>query len=198
MSNWVQTRTVSILNFLRRPPKLSSFIGDDIVQKALWHLSEGDLERTTVEGIDTEQTLSDLRSIRSAARTIIKVAWINVSSEGFTLLDDFASFARLALADFAEVIEGQAGKAKEGLRTLDMQVQEGDRDNLGRKQKSDEERQRESDPKVRWESGMDTAKDAGSKIIGLGQDAKASVEETATRTSDRVHEAYIKVFRSSL
>jgi hypothetical protein len=48
----------------------------------------------------------------------------------------------LALADFAEVIEGQAGKGKEGLRTLDMQVQEGDRDNLGRKQKSDEERQR--------------------------------------------------------
>jgi hypothetical protein len=59
-------------------------------------------------------------------------------------------------------------------------------------------RDRDSDPKVRWESGMDTAKDAGSKIIGLGQDAKASVEETASRTSDRVYEAYIKVFRSSL
>ena len=143
--------------------------------------------------MDTDQALSDLRAIRSAIRTILKVAWINVSSEGFALFDDFASFARLALADFAEVIEGQAGKAKEGLRTLDMQVQEGERDNLGRKQKSEEERERDSDPKVQWESGMDTVKDAGSKMIGAGQDAEASVRETAARTNDRVYEAYIKV-----
>ena len=146
-----------------------------------------------MEAIDTDQASSDLRAIRSAVGTILKVAWINVSSEGSALLEDFASFTRLALADVAEVIEGQAGKAKEGLRTLDTQVQEGERDNLGRKKKTEEEKERDSDPKVKWESGMDTAKDAGSRVIGLGQDAKASAEETANKTTDRVHEAYIKV-----
>jgi hypothetical protein len=156
----------------------------------LWHLSQADLVHFNRSALNAS---SDLRDIRSALRTILNVVWINVSSEGFALFDDVASFFRLASADFAEIIEGQVGRAKEGLRTLDIQVQEGERDNLGREQKSEEERSRESDPKVRWESGIDTAKAAGSKVIGAGQDVSASIEETASRTRDRVYEAYIKV-----
>lgn len=169
-------------------------IGDDILQEAFWHLSEGDLQNTETNAINTDEASNDLTKLREALRTILKVAWINVSNEGGALMDDFASFARLALADFAEVIEGQAGKAKDGLRNLDMQVQDGERDNLGRKNKSPEEAERDSDPKVQWESGMDTVKDAGTAVIGTGQEVKAKVEDTADRTSTRVHDAYIKVY----
>lgn len=143
--------------------------------------------------MDTDEVSSDFGAIRAAVRTILKVIWINVSSEGSALLEDFASFARLAMADFAEAIEQQAGHTKEGLRSLDTQVQEGDRDNLGRKKKPEDEQKKDFDPKAQWESGMDTAKYGGSKAIGAGQEVKATAEETADRTGNRLHGAYIKV-----
>lgn len=100
------------------------------------------------------------------------------------------------MADFTEAVEQQMGKAKEGLREFDRQVKEGEKDNLGRVKKegmSDEEKRREEDPKVKWERGMDTAKDAGSMVIGAGQEVKATAEETSERTSNRLRDAYIKV-----
>ena len=146
---------------------------------------QADLENSSVEAMDVDQASSDLRAISSTVSTILKVAWINISSEGSALLD--ASFAQLVLADFMEVI----GKTKEGLRTFD--TQEGKRDDLGRKNKTEETMERESDPKVQWKKGMDAAKGAGSQAIGLGQEGEATVERSAHRRTDKAYEACIKV-----
>ncbi|KZP20679.1 hypothetical protein FIBSPDRAFT_911054 [Athelia psychrophila] len=171
----------------------SSKNGDDILQKALWHLSEGDLQNTSTDVVNTDEAVRDLNAIRSALRTVLKVAWTNVSSEGSALFEDFASITRLALADLVEVVETHAGKAKDGLRTLDTQINQGERTQIGTKVKSEEERERDSDPKVMWQQGMDTTKDAGTTVIGVGQDVKASTQETYDRTTQRLQESYIKM-----
>ncbi|KAG1725498.1 uncharacterized protein EDB91DRAFT_1062179 [Suillus paluster] len=165
---------------------------DDLVQEVLWHLSEGDYAETHVEAMDTDEASADLQALRSAIRTLLRIIWTNVSGEGSVLLNDFASFARLAMADLAEAIESGAAYAKEGLREFDTEVQQGDRDNLGRKQKSPEELQREQeeDAKTKFEKAMDTAKDTGSKVIGVGQEVKASAEDIAERTRTRLQETY--------
>ncbi|KAF7981273.1 hypothetical protein HWV62_34169 [Athelia sp. TMB] len=167
--------------------------GDDILQKALWHLSEGDLQNTSTNAMNTDEAARDLAAIRSALRTVLKVAWTNVSSEGSALFEDFASFTRLALADLAEVVEGQAAKAKDGLRTLDTQIDQGERTQIGTKVKSQEEAEHDSDPKVQWQQGMDATKDAGTAVIGTGQDVKASAEKTYDRTSQRLHDSYVNM-----
>lgn len=105
-----------------------------------------------------------------------------MSSEGSALLEDFAPFAQLAMADLAEAIEALAGEAKEGLRKLDARVQEGEH-NLGRKKESEEEQRRcrSEDSVGEWH----TPKYSGSKVIGVGQNAKASAEETVERMSSK-------------
>ncbi|KAG2341902.1 hypothetical protein BDR05DRAFT_976774 [Suillus weaverae] len=165
---------------------------DNLLQKVLWHLSEGDLADTRIEAIDTDEASADLQSFCSAIRTLIHILWTNVSGESNVLLNDFASFARLAMADLAGAIETGAAYAKDSLREFDTEVQQGERDNLGRKRKTPEELEleREEDTKAKFEKTMDTAKEAGSKAIGVGQEVKASAEDMAERTRIRLQETY--------
>ncbi|KIJ60327.1 hypothetical protein HYDPIDRAFT_98881 [Hydnomerulius pinastri MD-312] len=168
---------------------------DNLLQDALWHLSEGNYSETQVGAMDIDEATADINAFRSAIRTLTKILWSNISGEGNFLLNDFASFARLAIADFAEVIETQAGQAKESLREFDAEVQQGERDILGRKRKSpeEEEQQRERDARATFEETMDTMKSAGSRAIGVGQTVKASAEDTSDRASNRLMDAYYKV-----
>ncbi|KAF8128788.1 hypothetical protein K438DRAFT_2000215 [Mycena galopus ATCC 62051] len=146
---------------------------DNLLQDAIWHLNEGE--------IDT--------AIYPSLRTIISIVWQSISSEGSFLFSDFASFARLALADAAEAVQDQAGRAKESLREVEQGVQDGQRDDLGRDKQRLEE---EEDVRVAFEHGMDTLKETGSGVIGAGQKAKETTEDISERTTARLQAAYYK------
>ncbi|KAL0945603.1 hypothetical protein HGRIS_014759 [Hohenbuehelia grisea] len=163
---------------------------DNLIQQALWHLNEADLSDTSTNVIDTNEANGDMKKLRSSLRTVIEILWTNTTSQGSSLFEDFASFSRLALANAAEAIEGQAGSAKDKLREIDSEVQEGDRDAVGRKRRRLEE---EKDPKVAFEHGMDTLKDAGVSVIGTAQDASQTVEENAQKANNRVRDAYFQI-----
>ncbi|KAJ7119508.1 hypothetical protein C8R44DRAFT_982225 [Mycena epipterygia] len=165
---------------------------DNLLQEAVWHLSQGDVN-TTVDSsdvVDKKEVSSDADAVRNSLRTILSIVWQSLSSEGNFLLNDFASFSRLALADAAEAVQNQAGLAKESLRDIEQGVQDGKRDNLGRDKKRLEE---EEDVRVAFEHGMDTLKDAGSGVIGAGQTAKDKTEDISDRTTARLQGAYYKV-----
>ncbi|KAJ6617965.1 hypothetical protein B0H10DRAFT_2218135 [Mycena sp. CBHHK59/15] len=165
---------------------------DNLLQEAVWHLTQGDINAAAnlSEVVpDKKEVSSDIDAVRSSLRTLITVVWRSLTSEGSFLLNDFASFARLALADVAEIVQDQAGRAKDGLREVEEGVQEGARDNLGRDKKRLEE---EQDVRVAFEHGMDTLKGAGSSIIGAGQSAKEKTEDVSDRTTARLQEAYYK------
>ncbi|EIW84439.1 hypothetical protein CONPUDRAFT_135878 [Coniophora puteana RWD-64-598 SS2] len=164
--------------------------GDNKVQDVLWHLSGSNFSDTSMRQMDTSDASRDAEALRSALRTVLNVAWTSVSGEGQYLFADFASFSRLAMADFAEVIESSASHAKESLRDIDQEVQEGERDTLGRKKRSREEEERMQDPKVQFESAMDVVKDTGSAAIGTGQKVSESTKETARAATNRLEEAY--------
>ncbi|KZT23291.1 hypothetical protein NEOLEDRAFT_1069764 [Neolentinus lepideus HHB14362 ss-1] len=171
---------------------------DDQLQQAFWHLSEGDLSNTEINtglDVDEDEAARDARAIRSAVRTFLQVAWTNLSSEGSSLFDDFASFARLTLADVAEAVEVGAAQTKEGLRSLEEDVQQGERDQVGRKKRRIEEEEEEEgeDAQKKFENGMDAAKKYGSKAIGTGQEATARAQALSQRTSDRVTSSYYQI-----
>lgn len=136
---------------------------------------------------DIERTKKDLEAIRSALRTIVSVIWTNISTEGTALMQDFVSFARLALADTAGLVEEMAGRTKEGLREQERGYQEGERDVLGREKKRVEE---ETDIKVAWEHGMETVKETGATVIDTTRSAKEAAEEKAESTTSRIKYAY--------
>lgn len=161
----------------------------------LWHISESDYEHTRIEPMDTNEASADIESFRLAIRTLLHILWTNLTGEGSVLLNDFASFARLAMADLAGVVESQAAYTKETLREFDTEVQQGERDNLGRRKKTPEEieQEREEDTKAKFEKTMDTVKEVGSKAIGVGQDVKITAEDVASRASARLQETYYKV-----
>jgi hypothetical protein len=163
---------------------------DNILQKAIWHLTEGDLTVTEEAEANKDQALKDLDAIRRSLRSLLSVVWTSISAEGTSLFQDIFSAIRLSLADAAELIEQQAGSAKEGLRTLEDEVQDGKRDTLGRdKQRLEEEK----DPKVAWQHGMDTVKNAGTSLIGTAQESSATIEEKTEQTSQRLNEAFYKI-----
>ncbi|KAJ7280323.1 hypothetical protein C8J57DRAFT_123428 [Mycena rebaudengoi] len=164
---------------------------DNLLQEAISHLTEGDLTVISDpnEVVDKKEVSSDVTAVRSSIRTLLSILWSSIASEGSFLLNDFASFSRLALADAAEVVESGAARAKESLLEVEQGVQDGKRDNLGRDKERLEE---EKDLRVAFEHGMDTVKDAGSSLIGAGQTAKAKAEETSDRTTARLEAAYQK------
>ncbi|KAF8888404.1 hypothetical protein CPB84DRAFT_1786289 [Gymnopilus junonius] len=163
---------------------------DNALQEAIWHLSEGDLTVTSEAEADKEQALSDLKAIRTALRNVLSIFWHSLTSEGTSLGQEFLSVLRLSIADAAEVIETQAGSTKKSLRHMEEEVQEGKRDSLGRDKKRLEE---EQDPKVAWQHGMDTIKDAGTSVIGTAQDTSSAVQEKTEKTTSRLQEAVYKV-----
>ncbi|KAJ7485234.1 hypothetical protein B0H11DRAFT_1806634 [Mycena galericulata] len=164
---------------------------DNLLQESIWHLTEGDVNTAIDSGdiVNQKEANSDLDAVRSSLRTLLSIVWQSLSSEGGFLLNDFASFARLALADVAEGVQNQAGRAKDGLRDIEQGVQDGQRDNLGRDKERLEE---EQDGRVAFEHGMDTLKDAGSGVIGAGQSAKEKTEDLSNRTTERLQGAYYK------
>ncbi|KDQ52650.1 hypothetical protein JAAARDRAFT_183909 [Jaapia argillacea MUCL 33604] len=172
---------------------------DNQLQEAFWHLASGDLSKTSLQtpmDVDEDEATRDARAIQSAINTFLQILYSNLTTESTSLLQDFASFTRLALADAAEVVERAAGKTKEGLRGVEDEVQEGERDSLGRKKRKLSEEQQEEggdDTKVKFEKTMDAVKEVGSSAIGVGQNAAQTVEDVSTRTGDRFREAYFKI-----
>ncbi|KAG6889628.1 hypothetical protein C0992_004584 [Termitomyces sp. T32_za158] len=163
--------------------------GDNILQEAVWHLTQGDLETT---GIDSDQAKADLAALRKALRTLLSIVWTSLSSESGSLVTDFASFTRLSLADAAELIESSAASAKESLRNIEQGVQKGERTTItGRDKKRVEEES--GDVKVQWEHGMDAVKGAGDSVIDASRNVSSSVKEASDRTTNRVHDAYLKI-----
>lgn len=134
-----------------------------------------------------------MNALRAALKNLLKTLWANISGEGSHLLGDFTSFMRLALADFAEALEAQAAHTKESLRESESEVQQGERDPLGRKHKTPEEEREDADPKVRFEKSMETVKEVGSKAIGVGQSVKITAEEKASSTRSQLTEAFYQV-----
>lgn len=164
--------------------------GDDILQEAIWHLTEGDLTTTTEGEVDKDEAKADIKALRSSLRTLISIVWDSLSSEGTSIFHDILSLLRVSLADAAEVIEEQAGAAKETLRRVEDEVQAGDRDTLGRSKQRLEE---EQDPKVAWQHGMDTVKDAGTSVIGASQTATHAAQEKTDKTISRIQDALHKI-----
>ncbi|KAF8170753.1 hypothetical protein K438DRAFT_1613635 [Mycena galopus ATCC 62051] len=165
---------------------------DNLLQDAIWHLNEGEIDTAiypSTDVVNNKEVSSDLEAVRSSLRTIISIVWQSISSEGSFLFSDFASFARLALADAAEAVQDQAGRAKESLREVEQGVQDGQRDDLGRDKQRLEE---EEDVRVAFEHGMDTLKETGSGVIGAGQKAKETTEDISERTTARLQAAYYK------
>ncbi|EDR09989.1 uncharacterized protein LACBIDRAFT_317829 [Laccaria bicolor S238N-H82] len=163
---------------------------DNILQQAIWHLTEGDLTVTAEVEEEVDQTKEDVKAMRAALKNLISVVWTNVSMEGTSIIQELLSILRLSLADAAEALEGKAGAAKDTLRSVEKGVQEGERDTLGRSKQRLEE---EKDPKVAWQHGMDTVKGAGTSVIGATQAASASLQETAEKTTSRLEDALNKM-----
>ena len=139
---------------------------------------------------EKDQAIADVNAIRSVIRNLLSIVWSSVSTEGSSLFQDLLSVLRLSIADAAELVQEQAGRAKESLRTVDKEVQQGQRDSLGRDKKRLEE---EQDTKVAWQHGMDTVKDAGTTVIGTTQETSAAAQEKSSKASSRLQEAYYKV-----
>ncbi|KAG6331470.1 hypothetical protein ID866_7618, partial [Astraeus odoratus] len=97
---------------------------DDVLQETLCHLEESNFSEAHLQPMDVDETRTDIDAFRSAIRTLIKILWANITGEGTALLNDFASFSRLAIADLAEVVESQAAYAKESLRQIDTEGDE--------------------------------------------------------------------------
>ncbi|KAF9476292.1 hypothetical protein BDN70DRAFT_882609 [Pholiota conissans] len=163
---------------------------DNILQEAIWHLTQGDLTVTDRAEEEKNEAIKEITAIRKALRTLITSLMSSVTSEGTSLFQDLFSVIRLSLADAAGAIQGQAGSAKESLLHIEEEVKEGKRDSLGRDKKRLEE---EQDAKVSWQHGMDTVKDAGTTVIGAAQSASATVQEKSEKTSSRLQEALYKM-----
>lgn len=168
---------------------------DNLVQEMLWHLEECNFSEVRVDVGPSEDTSADLEAFRSSIRTLIRILWANISGEGSNLLNDFASFSRLALADLAAIIEAQAAAASDSLREFDTQVAEGERDNLGRKKKTQQEIEQEQaeDAKAKFEKTMDTVKESGSKVIGTAQSVQETAQQTRERATTRFRDAYFRM-----
>ncbi|KAF8193742.1 hypothetical protein BJ912DRAFT_230171 [Pholiota molesta] len=163
---------------------------DNIFQEAVWHLTQGDLTVTREAEAKKDQALEDINALRKALRTLLSSVMSSVTSEGTSLFQDLLSVIRLSLAEAAGVIEGQAGSAKETLLQIEEEVQDGKRDTLGR----DKQRlEKEKDPKIAWQHGMDTVKDAGTTVISTAQETSETIEEKADKTSARLREAFRKM-----
>ncbi|KAJ7034694.1 hypothetical protein C8F04DRAFT_1100661 [Mycena alexandri] len=162
--------------------------GDNLLQDAIWHLTEGDVN-ANVDSSGQQQASADIKHVRSSLRTILDVVWSSLSSDGSFLPKDLSSFALLALSDVAEVVQDQASRTKDGLRDVEQEVQEGQRDSLGRDKERLEE---EKDKRVAFEHRMETLKDAGSRAIGVGQSAKEKTKVMSDRTTEQLQDAYYK------
>ncbi|KAF7361297.1 hypothetical protein MSAN_01162200 [Mycena sanguinolenta] len=171
-------------NLINAHKKSLRFSDDNLLQEAIWHLTEGDVN-TTDSSRDAEVS-SDINAVRSSIRTILSIFWHNFTDGGF-LPTDVTSFILLTLSDAAEVVQSQAGRTKDSLRQMEQEVQEGQRDSLGRdKQRLGEE----EDKRVAFEHTMDTLKDVGSGAIGAHRSVKAKAGDISERASGLLWDTY--------
>ena len=158
-------------------------------------MTAADLSSTSTNvDVDGDEAKHDARNLARALRTLVSVVGENLSQEGRSVFHDFASFARLALADAAEYVAAGAHKTAEGLRELDSQVDAGERNEIGvKKRKAGEVDESDEDARVKFEKAMDQTKVVGSKAIGAGQVAIGAAEDAANSTSTRLQDAFNKV-----
>ena len=171
------------------------YVADNIVQESLWNLSESDLSNTSVSStvnIGSDQATADAHALSLALRTLISVVAENITQESRSIFHDFASFMRLAIADAAEQVGDSAHNAAGAIRDADNEVQEGKRNALGIKHKK-EGGPEDADARAKFEKAMDSTKEAGSKVIGVGQAAVAAGEDLANSTTSRFQDAFYKV-----
>ena len=123
---------------------------------------------------------------------LMSIAWSSISSESGSLLNEFASFTRLSLADAAELIEATASSAKESLCETEQGVQKDQRTAITGREKQQVEAE-QKDVKVKWEHGVDTVKVAGDTVIDTSRSISATVQEQAEKMKNRARDAYLKV-----
>ncbi|KAH8797074.1 hypothetical protein DL96DRAFT_1008095 [Flagelloscypha sp. PMI_526] len=174
--------------------------GDDILQEALYNLSQGSANgdiRLQKEG--ENEAGSDARELSTALSTLVHAALGNGFGVGSSLFTHLASFIRLQLADTAESVEAGAASTKQLLRGVDKEVEEGERNALGLPSKQNREgSQEELDTRGEFERKMDAIKEVGSKGIGLGQTVKEQGKDYAERSRTRVEGSLDKIIRRSL
>lgn len=160
-------------------------------------MSQADLPSSTIQvssDEESDQASKDARALARSIKTLLRVVWTNFASESGNVVHDFSSFMRLAIADAADYVSKSAGSAAESLREIDSDIEKGDRNELGiRKPKDEDEDPAKKDAKVQFERVMDTAKVAGSKVIGAGQVVASTTEDLSNRTSERLQDAFYKV-----
>ncbi|KAI0051622.1 hypothetical protein FA95DRAFT_1569893 [Auriscalpium vulgare] len=170
--------------------------GDNYLQEALWHLKQADISASSLDvdvPMDKDEASHDYRALVSSLRSTLEILWTSASAEGSGIFSDFTSFTRLSLADAAELLGEKAGNAADSLRSVEDEVQAGERDTIGRKRKSDEEEDEDADTRVKFEKTMDSAKSVGSATIGAGQAATAKASDLSERSSTRLRDAASKI-----
>lgn len=165
---------------------------DNLIQESLWHLGQADISNTStnIAGGAPDQASKDASALARSIRTIVSVLLSTVTQESQSVFHDFASFMRLALADAADYVGKSAGSAAQTLRDVDEEIAKGERNEAGMKKKPEEEKFKNKDAQEQFEISMDTIKEAGSKTIGAGQVAVATAEDLASRTNERISDAF--------
>jgi len=87
-----------------------------------------------------------------------------------------------------------ASAGKSSLREVEGEVQQGKRDQWGRDKAVLEQ---EQDPKVAWEHGVDSLKNAGSTAIGGYQSAKEGIQAGQDKLDSELKDAYYSVLSFS-
>ncbi len=170
----------------------------DIVQEALFHLSQADISATSLDvdvPMDSREASNDYQAAASSLRTSLQIFWDNATTEGSGVFSDFASFTRLSLADAAELVGEKATQAAESLRKVEGEVQAGERDSVGIKEKTKAE-WKTADTREVFEKSMDTAKVAGSETIGAAQSVGVKTTEIKDRSQTRLKAAISTVSNS--
>ncbi|KAF8798418.1 hypothetical protein BYT27DRAFT_7321247 [Phlegmacium glaucopus] len=142
-----------------------------LISSGLIHFAEANNKNEAQAGKD--KAIADIDAVCSALRNLLSIVWSNISSAGTSLFQDILSLLRLSIANAAEVIEEQASYAKEGLRSVYKEVQQG-------------------------HQSMDTIKDAGTTVIGASQETSAIAQEKASEASLRLQEAYYKISEAAI
>lgn len=142
--------------------------------------------------MDSKEASNDYQAAASSLRTSLQIFWDNATTEGTGVFSDFASFTRLSLADAAELVGEKATQAAEGLRKVEGEVQAGERDSVGIKEKTKTE-WKTADTRELFEKSMDTAKVAGSETIGAAQSVGSQTADLKDRSQTRLKAAVATV-----
>ena len=193
--NYLSHKNGTSLALLSLRTVFDSLVDENVVQKAIWHLSQADIAASSLDTdtpVDSREASGDFRAIVTALRTSLQIFWDSAVMEGFGVFSDFASFTRLSFADAAEFVAEKSIKGAEKLRGVEGEVQSGDRDSVGIKKQTKEELKR-ADGREMFEKSMDTAKDAGSATIGAAQAAGHKTTDLTDRSRTRLHAAVTTV-----